>query len=104
LFDSQSIIMVIKSRMMSWAGKVARMWEMWNADETLIGKHEGMRPLGRSRRGWENIREVGVWVASSGSGYGTVVGSCTEPSGSMKGEEFDYLSDCISFSKSAPWS
>jgi hypothetical protein len=25
LFDSQSIIMVIKSRMMSWAGKVARM-------------------------------------------------------------------------------
>jgi len=49
---------------MRWVGHVARMGEMTGADGVLVGKPEGMRPLGRPRRRWENnikmdIQEVG---------------------------------------------
>jgi hypothetical protein len=27
-----------------------------NACRVLVGKHDGMRPLGRTRRRWENIK------------------------------------------------
>jgi hypothetical protein len=38
-------------------GYVARMRETRNAHNTLVGKPKGKRPLGRSRRRWEdNIR------------------------------------------------
>jgi hypothetical protein len=57
LYSSPSIIRIIKSRMMSWAGHVARMWEKRNAYIILVGKPEGKRPLGRPRRRWvDNIR------------------------------------------------
>jgi hypothetical protein len=39
-----------KSRRMIWAGHVARMGERRNAYRILMGKPEGKRPLGRSRR------------------------------------------------------
>jgi hypothetical protein len=57
LYSSPSIIKIIKSRRMRWARHVARMWEKRNAYSLLVGKPEGMRPLGRPRRRWvDNIR------------------------------------------------
>jgi hypothetical protein len=57
LYSSPSIIRVIKSRMMRWAGHVARMGEKRNAYRISVGKPEGKRPMGRPRRRWVyNIR------------------------------------------------
>jgi hypothetical protein len=57
LYSSPSIIRIIKSRRMRWAGHVARMGEKRNAYRLLVGKPEGKRPLGRLRRRWvDNIR------------------------------------------------
>jgi hypothetical protein len=42
LYSSPSIIRMIKSRRMKWACRI------------LVGKPEGRRPLGRSRRRWED--------------------------------------------------
>jgi hypothetical protein len=66
LYSSPSIIRIIKSRRMKWAGHVPRMGEKRNAYRLLVGKPEGKRQLGRPRRRWaDNIRtdlgEVG-WV------------------------------------------
>jgi hypothetical protein len=41
---------MIKSRMMGLVGHVTRMGEKKNAYRILVGKPEGKRPLGRSRR------------------------------------------------------
>jgi hypothetical protein len=67
LYSSPSIIRIIKSRRMRWAGHVARMGEKRNAYRyrLWVGKPEGKRPLGRPRRRWvDNIRmdllEVGL--------------------------------------------
>jgi hypothetical protein len=49
LYSSPSIIRIIKSRRMRWAGHVARMWEKRNVYRLLVGKPEGKRPLGRRR-------------------------------------------------------
>jgi hypothetical protein len=57
LYSSPSIIRIIKSRRMRWAGHVARMGEKRNAYRLLVGKAEGKRPLVRPRRRWvDNIR------------------------------------------------
>jgi hypothetical protein len=42
-----SIIRIIKSRRMRWAGHVARMGEKRNVYRFLVGKPERKRPLGR---------------------------------------------------------
>jgi hypothetical protein len=67
LYSSPSLIRIIKSRRMRLAGHVARMGEKRSTYRLLVGKPEGKRPLGRSRRRWvDNIRmelgEVG-WGA-----------------------------------------
>ena len=49
LYCSPNIVRVIKSRRI-WAGYVARTGEMRGVYRTLVGKPEGKRPLGRSRR------------------------------------------------------
>jgi hypothetical protein len=57
LHSSPSIIRIIKSRRMRWAGHVARMVEKRNAYRLFVRKPEGKRPLGRPRRRWvDNIR------------------------------------------------
>jgi hypothetical protein len=57
LYSSPSIIRIIKSRRMRWAGHVARMGAKRNAYRLLVGKTEGKRPLGRPGRRWvDNIR------------------------------------------------
>jgi hypothetical protein len=87
LYSSPSIIRIIKSRRMRWAGHVARMGENRNAYSLLVGKPEGKKPLGRPRRRWlDNVRldfvEVGwgdvVWLRIGTGEFGI------EPSGSMK--------------------
>jgi hypothetical protein len=45
LYSSPSIIRIIKSRRMRWAGHVARMGEKRSAYRLLVGKPEGKRPL-----------------------------------------------------------
>jgi hypothetical protein len=57
LYSLRSIIRMIKSRRMRWAGHVARVGEKGNACRILVGKPEGSRPLGRRRRRWvDNIK------------------------------------------------
>jgi hypothetical protein len=57
LYTSPSIIRMIKSRRMRWAGHVARMGEKMNAYRILVGNPGGKRPLGRPRRRWvDNIK------------------------------------------------
>jgi hypothetical protein len=52
LYSSPSIIRMTKSRRIRWAGHVAQIGEKRNAYIILVGKPEGKRPLGRSRRRW----------------------------------------------------
>jgi len=59
LYPSPNIIWVIKSRM-RWVGQVA----LCGGDVYTVGKPEGKRPLGRSRRRWEDnfkmdLKEMG---------------------------------------------
>jgi hypothetical protein len=53
-YCSPSIIRIIKSRRMRWAGHVARIREKRNAYSILMGKPEAKRPLERPRRRREN--------------------------------------------------
>jgi hypothetical protein len=56
LYSSPSIIKIIKTRRIRWAGHVARMGEKRNAYRLLVEKPRGIRPLGRLRRRWlDNI-------------------------------------------------
>jgi len=69
LYSSPNIVRVIKSRRIRWLGHVARLGERRGVYRILVGKPEGKRPLGRSRRRWEDnimmdIQEVGC------GGYG----------------------------------
>jgi hypothetical protein len=54
LYSSPSIILVIKSRRLRWAGHVARMGERRDAYRALVGKPERRRPLERPRCRWED--------------------------------------------------
>jgi hypothetical protein len=57
LCSSTSIIRMIKSRRMRWAGHVARMGEKMKAYKLLVGKPKGKRSLEIPRCTWvENIR------------------------------------------------
>ena len=63
-FCNTSIVRVVKSRRMRWAGHVAFMGEGRDVHRVLIGKPEGKGLLGRPRRRWEdnikmNLQEVG---------------------------------------------
>jgi len=52
---------------MRWAGHVTRMGEMRNAWNILVGKHEGMRSLGRIKHRWEDEDVDWIQVAQLGS-------------------------------------
>ena len=57
MYRSPNIVRVIKSTRLKWAGHVARMELGRCAFKSITGKPTGKRPLGRSRRRWEdNIR------------------------------------------------
>jgi hypothetical protein len=69
LYSLPSIIRIIKSRRMRWAGHVARMGEKRNVYRLLVGKPEGKRPLGGLRRKWiDNINLINlIWCQAFGS-------------------------------------
>jgi hypothetical protein len=65
LYSSPSIIRIIKSKRMRWAGHVAGMGEKSNEYRLLVGMPEGKSPLGRPRHRWvDNIKmdllEIGL--------------------------------------------
>jgi hypothetical protein len=78
-YSSPSIIRIIKSRRVRWAGNVARMGEKRNAYRLLVGKPEGTRPLGRLRHrvdnnkmdlgevGWGDVRPLDSFPAFYGT-------------------------------------
>jgi hypothetical protein len=79
LYSSRSIIRIIKSRRMRWAGHVARMGEKRNAYRLLVGKPEEKIPLGKPRCRWiDNIKmdllEIGLggmdWIGLAQDKYG----------------------------------
>ena len=57
LYSSLSIVRVIKSRRMRWAGHVARTAERRGSYRGLVGKPESKGPFGRPRPSWlDNIK------------------------------------------------
>jgi hypothetical protein len=63
LYISPSVIIMLKSRRMRWAGFVARTEAKRNAHMVLVGKSEGKRLLGRPKHRWEDnikmdVREI----------------------------------------------
>jgi hypothetical protein len=73
LYSSRSIVRVIKSRRMRWAGHVARMGTKSGVYRVLVGKLEGKRPLGRPRRRWKDNIKLDLEVVVCGW-YGVVRG------------------------------
>jgi len=64
LYLSLSIVRLMKSKRMRWDVHAARMGERRGVYRVLVGKPEGKRPLGRTRRRWEDnikmdLQEVG---------------------------------------------
>jgi hypothetical protein len=59
LYSSPSIIRKIKATRMRWAGHVALKGEKRNAYRLLVGKLEGRKPVGRPRRRWLYLVQVG---------------------------------------------
>ena len=68
LYSSPSIVRVIKSRRMRWAGRVARMEEGRGVHKVLVGKPEGKRPVGRPRRRWEDNIKMDLQEVGKGCG------------------------------------
>jgi hypothetical protein len=56
------VLFSFPSRRMRWAGHVACMGEEGNVYRVLVGKPEGKRPLGRSRRRWKDGIKMGEWL------------------------------------------
>ena len=63
-----NIVRVIKSRM-RWAGHLAHMGERRGICRVLVGKPEGKRPLGRSRRRWKSNIEMDLQEVECGGMY-----------------------------------
>jgi hypothetical protein len=64
---------MIKSRRMGWEGHVALMGERRGVCSLLVAKPEVKRPLGRSRRRWEDnikldLQQVGCGGMEWGNG------------------------------------
>ena len=52
LYRSPNIVRVIKSKILRWAGNIARMDEGRTAFKIITGKPTGKRPLGRAILEW----------------------------------------------------
>jgi hypothetical protein len=68
LYSSPSIVRVVKSRRMRWAGRVARIREKRGVHRVLEGKPEGKRPLRRPRRRCEDNSEMDLQEVGWGGG------------------------------------
>ena len=54
LYSLLNIVRVVKSRRTRWVGPVAHIGEGRGMHRFLVGKPKGKRPVGRSRRRWED--------------------------------------------------
>jgi hypothetical protein len=54
LYSLPTVVWVVNSRRMRWAGHVAHIGEERGVHRVLVGKPEGKRPLGRPKRRWED--------------------------------------------------
>ena len=68
LYSLPSIVRVVKSRRMRWAGHVARKGEDRGVHKVLLGKSEGKRSLRRPRRRWED--NIKIYLQEVGGGRG----------------------------------
>jgi hypothetical protein len=78
---------VIKSRIMRWAGYIARVGEGRGAYRILVGRPVERRPLGRPRRRWEDNIKMGLQEVGLGAWTGLIwlrIGSCTNNFGGTK--------------------
>jgi hypothetical protein len=69
MYSSSNNVREIKSRRMRWAGHMASIGEGRGVYRLLVRKPERKRPLGRSRRRWEDnskmdLRERGIHGAN----------------------------------------
>ena len=69
LYSLPSIVRVVKSRRMRWAGHVAHMGEGRGVHRVLVGKPEGKRSLGRPRRRWEDNIKMDLWEVGGGGDW-----------------------------------
>jgi hypothetical protein len=70
LYSSPSIVRVVKSRRMRWAGHVAHMGTERGVHRVLVVKPEGKRPLGKPRRRWEDNIKMESQEVGGGRGTG----------------------------------
>jgi len=66
MYSSPNIVRVIKPRRIRWTWHVARMGEKIGVYRALVGKPEGKRPLGRTRRRWGYNIEMDLQEMSRG--------------------------------------
>ena len=99
LYSSPSIVQMLKSRRMSWAGHVVRVGESRGIYSVLVVKPEGKRPLGKPRPRWEDnskmvLQEVGCgcmdWIelTQDRNRWRALVNAVMNLRGSMKCGEF----------------
>jgi hypothetical protein len=69
LYTSPSIIRIIRSMRIRWAGHVTRMGEKRDACRLLVGKPRGKRPLGRPRRRWVDNMKIDLVEIGWGGVY-----------------------------------
>jgi hypothetical protein len=69
LYCSPNILRVIKSRIMRWVGHITRMGEGRGVYRVLVGKTEGKRPLGRTRRRRDDNVKVDLQEVGCGCIY-----------------------------------
>jgi hypothetical protein len=67
LYCSPNIFPVIKSKRKGLVGHVARMGEKRDVYRDLVGNREGKRPLGRTRRRWEDNIKMDLQEVCCGS-------------------------------------
>jgi hypothetical protein len=67
-YSLPNIIRVIKPRRMRWAEHVACLGEERGAYRNLVGRPEGKRPLGRSRRRWNDNIKMDLQEMDGGHG------------------------------------
>jgi hypothetical protein len=68
-YSAQTLIRVIKSRRIRWAGHVAWMGNSYGAYRVLVGKYKEQRPLETHRRRREDSKLEGI--SKSGIGIWT---------------------------------
>jgi len=68
LYSLPSIVRMVKLRRMRWAGHVARMEEDRGVHRVLVGKPEGKRTLGRTRRRWKDNIKMDLQEVGGGRG------------------------------------